>query len=240
MARYLTAVEAARRLGKTERTVRRWIDEGKLHARHIARNRLGILEDDVDALAQELAQYEESTPAESGQALDAALARIEQLERKVEQLETALAALLSPVAQESFTYTITPHEQLIREPGAPVRKGRPAVTSSATLAAPGDLPPGSISHKDFAERHGMSARTFRDQIDSGKVAAITRPKPNRPGEFERWLTPDQQRQALTFWRARHANITQPCAYPDCIVCSEPPVERAASARQSTESSESDV
>ncbi len=239
MARYLTAVEAARRLGKTERTVRRWIDEGKLHARHIAKNRLGISEDDIDALAQELAQYEESAPAENGQAL---AARIEQLESRVSQLETALAALLSPVAQEPLTYSPAYHDRLIREPqapGAPVRKGRPAIASAASVT-PGDLPPGSLSHKDFAERHGMSARTFRDQIDSGKVDAITRPKPNRPGEYERWLTPDQQRQALAFWRARNANITQPCAYPDCVVCSEPPVERAANARHATESGESDV
>ena len=82
---YLTAIETSKRLGVSERTVRRWIEEGKLVARHLKRNKYGILEADVEALlAGRPDMVDENAQMK---------ARIEVLEQKVHELERAVARL---------------------------------------------------------------------------------------------------------------------------------------------------
>jgi excisionase family DNA binding protein len=64
---YLNATQAAERLGKSEKTIRRWIAEGRLHAHHPhgRPNLLAIAEDDIEHLATELTQYEQKQNARS-------------------------------------------------------------------------------------------------------------------------------------------------------------------------------
>jgi hypothetical protein len=68
------------------------------------------------------------------------------------------------------------------------------------------LPDGCISARDFAKMHGVPMATFyghmRVGINGDKVAVCERPKPGRSGETERYLTPEQQQTALTYW-TRH-------------------------------------
>jgi hypothetical protein len=68
----VTAVEAAALTGLSERTIRRRIAAGTLHARRISANRFAIHVDDL--------------PQRKG--LDALLARIDALERRVQALES--------------------------------------------------------------------------------------------------------------------------------------------------------
>src|SRR5947209_7288906 len=64
---YLNATQAAERLGKSEKTIRRWIAEGRLHAHHPhgRPNLLAIAEDDIEHLATELTHYEQKQNARS-------------------------------------------------------------------------------------------------------------------------------------------------------------------------------
>src|SRR5258708_20437399 len=82
---YLTAIETSKRLGVSERTVRRWIEEGKLVARHLKKNKYGILEADVEALLAERPDMIDENAQMK--------ARIETLEQRVHQLERAVTRL---------------------------------------------------------------------------------------------------------------------------------------------------
>jgi hypothetical protein len=85
------------------------------------------------------------------------------------------------------------------------------------------LPDGCIPATDFANNHGVNRRTFQDHIKIGLgkglihgpdvpedgsvlvkdyVRAEKRPKPSREHETEYYLTTNQQKAALEFWK-RH-------------------------------------
>ena len=54
---YLTATQAAKKIGVTDKTVRRWISEGKLKGHHVTKNRLAIAENDVERILEERSKY---------------------------------------------------------------------------------------------------------------------------------------------------------------------------------------
>lgn len=61
---YVTAADAAKLLGKSDRTIRRWIDDGKIKARHAAHNRYEIALDDLEALVEQQEGKEYVNPVE--------------------------------------------------------------------------------------------------------------------------------------------------------------------------------
>jgi len=77
MEEELTAVQAAKLTGRSTRTIRRWIKEGKLAARPLARNRYAINYDDLIAITGPLPEPAPLTPEE----------KIEALEKRVTALE---------------------------------------------------------------------------------------------------------------------------------------------------------
>jgi len=189
MTTYLTATQAASRLGKSEKTIRRWIDEKRLPAFHPQgrKNRLAIAEQDVDKLAQELAEYEQ--PAAQEQDVSALVERVDTLEQRLSELEQRI------------------NQALTGAPSMASHTRRERAAQPATTASSADLPPGSVHMRDFAEHHGVNVATFRDHITSGYVPALTIPKPNRPKEVERWLTPDMQQAAIDYWKANGKPFT---------------------------------
>lgn len=54
---YLTATQAAKIIGVSEKTVRRWVSAGKLAGHHIAKNKLAIAESDVEQIVAERSKY---------------------------------------------------------------------------------------------------------------------------------------------------------------------------------------
>lgn len=191
--KYLTAIEAARRLGVAERTVRLWIQSGKLSAHHAAKNRLAIPESEVEALVRERGQYQTTDTAALEQKITELEARIMVLEKQ-QRAETPVRPLTS------VEITLSPSQQ----------ESAQNRTVTRNRAHKEELPEGCILARDFALQHGVSPATFRDHITIGigrgeekdKVAASERPKANRPGETERYLTSDQQQAALDYW-TRH-------------------------------------
>lgn len=186
--RYLTATQAAKVIGVTDRTIRDWIKEGKLTAHHPQPNRLAIAENDVERIARERKQYDVSIP----DATDLA-ARLAALEQKYALLEQELARLrmgtpvsLAPPALEEPQQKRAYH-----------RNPEPARL----------LPDGAILARDFAKVHGVNPSTFRDHYTKGirgdSLTVSSRPKPGREErETEYYLTPAEQDLARDFWR-RH-------------------------------------
>jgi hypothetical protein len=76
------------------------------------------------------------------------------------------------------------------------------------------LPDGCVLARDFAKRHDVSERTFRDHLiiglgpDKDHVDYSERAKPGREHEKERYLDQAQQRDVLDFWKRHGVNFGQ--------------------------------
>ena len=171
-----TARAAAVRLNRNERTIRRWISQGRLAASHIAINRLAIEEAEIARIERDQGHASKSA-----------------LERRIDRLEIEFARLSAQLVAGN------------RRKGndRPTRSPRP---TDEMLISEADLPAGSIRASEFAEAHGIRSKTFRYHMLTGlageKVEHLAIGKPGRPGEVERWLSLEQQQAAREFWR-RH-------------------------------------
>lgn len=204
---YLTAVAAAERLKRSEKTVRRWITEGKLPAHHVAKNRYAIAEPDVERLANELAQFE--SHAEQTPDLDRLAARMSELEQKIAQLEL----LLSRPRRDIDSI----EQLLVSEPSVsrPRREQRQKAATEPQSSSKEPPASGALLAKDFATIYGVNASTFRDHVRKGigpeseKAPSTSRQKPGRPNEREYWILPEQQQQVLNFWDKYGVRYTVP-------------------------------
>ena len=201
--RYMNATQAAIALGKNEKTVRRWISEGKLKAERPTPRSLAIPLSEIDRVKKELEQLEQFTPEQGAGSLaaldtDALLERVAQLERKV--------------------------SELAREPLEPTNATRPSDTTinketrqKATTERPASIagiPDDALPIAAFAERYGVKPRTFRDHFTIGIrgeriTDVIERPKPSRPNETERFLTPEQGTGVLDYWTRHNVSYHVP-------------------------------
>lgn len=87
---YVTAADAAKLLGKSDRTIRRWIDEGRIKARHAAHNRYEIALDDLEALVEQQAGKEYVNPVERLRILEQEMVTLKQ---EVEALKAQVRTL---------------------------------------------------------------------------------------------------------------------------------------------------
>lgn len=232
MTTYLTATQAATRLGKSEKTIRRWIKEKRLVAHHPQgrANMLAIAESDIDQLALELAQYEQQSESDqtpdtgSLESLESRIAALEQqlpgdtsltLATRIAALESRLTAIeqklasIEPPAQAAAA-TTQPATRTLH----PTRAVYATTERPGTQETPVDIPSGSLEYWQFAINHSVNKNTFRDHVTKGFVPSIARPKPNRPGQVERWLTLEQQLQALAFWQ-NNGTAYATCDNPVC-------------------------
>jgi len=212
----LSAREAARRLGKDERTIRRWIAAGKLQERTSASNRMAIDEQDVDRLAALLTQEDRDKRQE-----------ITDLENRIDRLEQEQARILARLALLEDRPTSTP--RISRpEPGESyIRPRAPAPRPQSTPLfeqTPDDVPSGSRQATEFAQSHSVHRVTFRDQMTKGvrgdkvdHISIFKRRKQDGTEEFDRWLSPEQQLNTISFWD-RHSTNWRRCEVPGCLVC----------------------
>jgi len=150
LEQYLTATQAASRIGVNEKTVRRWIDEGKMEAMHIKQNRLAIPLSEVERVTEE----HSSTHLLPGRDEDIT-ARVEALEKQVSDLAGQIATLLE------------------QKPAPPVHILRPARAEYRTegLAESG-LPEGLVAWRAFAELHNVPETTVGRAIDAGSFRIV--------------------------------------------------------------------
>jgi predicted transcriptional regulator len=89
------------------------------------------------------------------------------------------------------------------------------------------LPEGCTLASDFAARHGIKRSTFYDHMliglgpDKERIDYSERDKPNRPNEKERYLTSEQQHEALKLWRRHGIAFTMPDIVQE-VADDEPP------------------
>lgn len=205
-ANEITATEAARRLGITDKTLRKWIANGRISARHVTATRLALKAEDVSELASEL---DNAKASDINGVLSAISTRLTEIEYRLATLETVAQVQIEALEKrvidlEALTTRRSPHQATLFEvtPREPRHDGR----SSPAPAI--DLPDGAILATIFAKRHNVNRRTFGDHMTVGlgrgevkeKVAHEAVKNPSRPSETIRYLTPDQQEAALAYWR----------------------------------------
>lgn len=216
---YVTAAEAGRRIGVSEKTVRLWIQKGNLSAHVRTKNRLAIPLPEVERIARERKQYE----PEANQAADLAgqvaqlreeiEARPADLESRIEAVEQRLARIESAIFRDQARPVI-----VASEPGPAAPPVIPAGATRQRKQKAPELPPGHIMARDFALAHGVNPNTFRDHYIKGigrgevkeRVPTESRPKPGREEkEREYFLSPEQQDQARDFWTRHGVNWHYP-------------------------------
>jgi DNA-binding transcriptional MerR regulator len=206
----LTAREAAKRLNRDERTIRRWVEKGILTSKSAVNNRLAIDEADIDRLEQRLLGSE---LAEREAAAN--------LEARVLKLEEEQAAILARLAllenRPGFMSTPRP----ISGGDRPSRPRSLRERREPDLVAYQDIPPGSRQATEFALAHDVNRVTFRDHMTVGvrgeRIDHIAIKKPNNPREIDRWLSPDQQVAAIAYWD-RRGTEWHLCDWAECPIC----------------------
>jgi excisionase family DNA binding protein len=205
MGRYITASEAARRIGCTDKTVRKWIAQGKLDAHHVTPNQLAILETDVARIIRERRLYQDDDNQ------DTLLSRVQSLEQKVVEQEQRLASLerdLHRIAQEAKNRPVpSSTRQSTRTPA----KGPENANMEARKSVSDELPDGTLTAVELADKLGISYTRFESMMrhgvrgDSLDITKI--PHRTRAGYFQNYFTPAQQEQALIILR-RHGKLKE--------------------------------
>ncbi|MBO0777242.1 MAG: hypothetical protein J2P37_00240 [Ktedonobacteraceae bacterium] len=98
----------------------------------------------------------------------------------------------------------------------PIKQRQPGSASSSTpdstYASPEDLPAGTVHLQDFLAAHGLKdhRRKVLGYLEAPRngLRHEAFKKPNRD-EHDRYLTPDQQDQLLSWLQAHHADLFQP-------------------------------
>lgn len=181
---YITAIEASRRIGVGERTVRLWISQGKLKAEKVSVNRLAIDEREVDKIARERSKYRGSRQEMYKYDISERLA---ELDKMVIELRKQVALLIDRVAAI---------ESKVIVPLEGTEKFKAVSVSSGVVGSDDSLPNGCVYTRDFARMHGVPDSSFRRHINSGIGSDKIEAEKSSKG---RYLTPNQQKAALEFW-----------------------------------------
>lgn len=226
---YVSAVQAAKLVGVNERTIRLWVEKGALPASHPASNRLAIPMSAITRVIRERAEREAldqiPTPREMARQLEAVQSELETIrhvaergaatidDRDSNRVEDKIDALEIRLSRLEALYASAPRVGAERH-----TDNRPRVR----IAEEYQLPKGAILLRDFAKEYGVPYPTARDHalvgIGRGQykdyLEVSARPKPGRPKETERFLTPEQQALALEYWRRHHVPYHNPPDTPD--------------------------
>lgn len=197
MPKYITAVEAARRLGVNEKTVRNWVRAGTLDARKSAKNRLDILATDVEVLKRKRDGYRDETPD-----ILLLVARLEDLERKYADLEKKYVELTASVAGKVEKQAASqPARVATAAQARTYQKGHP----DGNRAVPVGLPDGTMTAVGFAAEIGMEHSVLEGIIRHGMALGrgkgkdyleVTKvPHPVRADYLQKFFTPEQQSMA---------------------------------------------
>ncbi len=236
---YISAVDAAKLIGISTRTMHRWIEKGKVQARHHGPNQLHILLADVEALAREepavitpFSLLEEHTTSieELKVQIDELLATNAQLREQVTTQDGRIEQLERLVRREYEAQSILHKLMSLRSDAlegvdvATLREKRAEVGRLArdlSVLQKRQLPPGSLTVSTFCKRHSgpngvVHASTIKGTLEAaGRLADLVtiwkRPTASTY-THEWWLTPAQQQDMIFFWQ-EHGKPFEPC--PQC-------------------------
>lgn len=204
----ISVTQAARLAGRSPRQVMRWIKTRKVQARKDPHGHWLIAVDSLATVAQIDGATMEALGQEQGVTLVSLLARVEHLERELETLKRqAVRRAFIPTESASGDYAPVESAAAARLPTpsyTPVTE-RPSSAAIGPLITEargrGNLPAGTIRLIDMAKLHDVPPGTLKSQADRNPTLATGIPTASRDGRQERWVTPDQQRAIMTFWRS---------------------------------------
>jgi uncharacterized small protein (DUF1192 family) len=160
-------------------------------------NRLAIPISEVERLLKERKKYDYSKDEQ--QDVSVLVARITILEQEVARLKQQ--RIETPErAQASATQHVRP-----------VAPQRPVEPRSITPEPVQSLSGESVSVRIFTRDHGLKPRTVSDHIHDGKIKAT--PRENTPPGQDKWFfSPEEQRDAVKYWRENHTKGFHPCEH----------------------------
>jgi hypothetical protein len=207
----ISAVQAAQLVGRNERRVRDWIATRRLPAIKIGQS----WQIDIDDLEQlpgitiDRARLEMLRSSETN-TLPELRQRVRELEEAVLSLRSEMAQLimrLQDVEDQHAQRTNSPFEHLHAE-SIPFDLRLPVpARENLTDGQEAEPPPGSIRVKQFALIHKVHAAMLTYQIETGKIEDTALHMGS--GRKAHWLTPEQQRATIAFWR-RNGTHFVPC------------------------------
>jgi DNA-binding transcriptional MerR regulator len=213
----MNAEQVARLLGVSAKTVHRHIARGTITATYIHKQELSIPDDQVEKLRLVLAKSRESrqmsdTSLSESDASQALSRQLEELTERVVGQEQRIASLerqiesLQSIAQDAKNRPVSlPMGETTRIPA----KGQENASTEAGNSIPTELPDGTLSVRDFAEKIGMDYTVLdgytRRGIRGEKMDITEVPHPTRAGYSHKYLTPAQQETALEILK-RHGKL----------------------------------
>lgn len=160
----ITIQEAARRLGKSEKTLRRWVHDDKIPARMVE-GRYVFTESDIEAhRGTQETQVGYDDLIERIEVLEATVAR---LEASIEQVQVHIWDIVYSPLEQSET-RVYPNVQEKQE--KPVQVGR---HSQATHGGVFGLPDGLKGWRSFAALHGIAPSTVQKAIETGRLTIVS-------------------------------------------------------------------
>lgn len=167
----VTIQEASRRLGKSEKTIRRWVHQEKLHPVTIEGKFLFAVQELKDVLE---AEKPGPTPEERIEALQA---EVDALEQRVSELERKLDELSA--GQKPYA----------------IKTSRPRILRETASEQPAGE---TVTARKFAEDHGFTRWRMDGWIRDGEIKATPKTYGNK---IQYVLTVEQQQAALDFWQS---------------------------------------
>lgn len=179
----ISLAQLAANVGKSERTVLRWIKQGKLQAERLPDGK-----------------YEVSGMDMSADVGTEILARLSAIESRLERIESLLR-------REQGYQQIAPPVRVLRENYEPSTPGpvvlKPPAQKPSAPAPIADLPDGTLTLAEMARDLGISRSTLVGYCTRGTLAHESRPLQSRPNEHARFFTPEQAAAARA-WHAEHS------------------------------------
>jgi len=221
VARYITVQDAVERLGVVERTIRRWMEKGKLHAIH---DTSGFVRLDL-AEIEKILQSKPPTIPSVHQQIEMQLERIEALEsdneaqaQKVSVLQQQMDSMLRLLAnlQGMENGQSIEHHLVLADLLTQLGQRHPKKTLNDPLGKRG-LPPGTIRLVDFAKSHQVNLWDLKKLHGSGEIALeiYHREVEAVRNQQEWWVVPGQHQQIADYCQQHGIAYTpcQQCAVP---------------------------
>ncbi len=210
--------EAAALAGRSPRQVMRWITEHKVTAHKDKLGKWRIALDSLGAVAEIANEAMDTLGQARGVTIPVLLARIEALERKVEQID-----------REAIRRSYMPSAGSLPAAPRPESRITPAYVPSPAYTPPvenqpsagigplitmGGLPEGTITLLEMAQRHSVPDTTLKSQVKGHDdlVTGISQGATN--GRQSRFATPANQRNIIAMWRAGNKPYSK-CGRAEC-------------------------
>ncbi|WP_220204462.1 helix-turn-helix domain-containing protein [Reticulibacter mediterranei] len=209
----ISAVQAAQLVGRNERRIRDWIATRRLPAIKVGQSWQIDIEDleRLPGITIDRTQLEALWSREVG-ALSELRQRVRDLEEVVLNLRNEVAQLkmrLQDIEGAQRASVLFEHAEQIPLDLRMYATVTPPFPDFEDRAGGQEVepPPGSVRVKQFALIHKVHAAMLTYQIETGKIEDTPLSMGN--GRKAHWLTPEQQRAVIVFWR-RNGTHFVPC------------------------------